>query len=185
VSRSLRLTLLLAAVSGLLAGGGSAASTAGAESASPAPAAATGTAGAGEATAARRRRRHHRRRPGCSKYCRQAGGFGGGPDEPGPVRIKRQKIRVDRDGIIGVRATCARDKKCVGAILVDGYNASYGRADLRVKAHKTRTVYVYVPRKGRRYLKRHGGDKHAFATVPLKDNAPLSIGDELTLLPHR
>jgi hypothetical protein len=142
-------------------------------------------AGDAQATAAKRRRRH-RRRPGCHRYCRQAGGFGAPPDEkPGPVRIRTQRIRVDRDGIIGVRATCARDKRCVGAILVDGYNTSYGRADLNIRAHKTRTVHVYVPRKGRRYLRKHGRDKQVYATVPLKDNVPVSISKRLTLLPHR
>jgi hypothetical protein len=135
--------------------------------------------------ARKRRRRHRRHRAGCGKYCRQAGGFGGGPDNPGPVRIPSQKLRVDRFGQIGVRATCARDRKCVGAILVDSSNASYGRANLVIRAHKTRRVWVDVPRKARRYLKRHGRDKGAYATVPLKDNAPLSISKPLTLLPKR
>jgi hypothetical protein len=149
------------------------------------------TAGAGagdqQATAARKRRRRHRRhRSGCSRYCRQAGGFGAGPDDPpGPVRVRHQRIRVDRFGQIGVRATCARDTKCSGVILVDGYDVSYGRADLVMRAHKTRKVWIDVPRKARRYLKRHGPDRKAFATVALKDDSPVSISDYLTLLPRR
>jgi hypothetical protein len=188
VEAMIRTAIALLAL-GLLALVGAAAS-----SGAPANGARTGTdarkatagAGEGQVTTARKRRRHRRHRSGCGKYCRQAGGFGGGPDDPPPVvRIPSQKLRVDRFGQIGVRATCARDRKCVGAILVDSSNASYGRANLVIRAHKTRRVWVDVPRKARRYLKRHGRDKGAYATVPLKGDAPLSISEPLTLLPPR
>ena len=62
-----------------------------------------------------KKKRH--RRAGCSKFCRQAGGFGAGPQTKMPVRIPRQTIRPD-DGLIGIRARCTLEHRCVGAILV-------------------------------------------------------------------
>jgi hypothetical protein len=102
-----------------------------------------------------------------------------------PVAMPAQRIRVDRDGIIAVRATCKRDTTCVGAILVDSFHVSYGRADLSIPAHATRRVPVGVTGAGLRYLRRHGKDR-GFATVPLTDqNAPLSSSKTLTILaPH-
>ena len=46
-------------------------------------------------------------------------------------------------------------------------------------------MLVAVPRKARRYLRRHGADRTAFATIPLKSNDPVSFSHEFTLLPHR
>jgi hypothetical protein len=143
-------------------------------------------AGNGGATATAAERRG-RRRPGCGRFCRQAGGFGGGPEpEKMPVRIASQTIRVARDRVIGVRATCRLNKKCVGAILINNLHFEYGRANLSIPAHKTRKVLVPVSRQGVRYLRRHGRDRGAFATVPLiYRHAALSISDRLTLLPPR
>src|SRR4051794_37361937 len=132
-----------------------------------------------QATAAKKKRRRRHRRPGCNKFCRQAGGFGAGPDDKFPVRIKRQKIRVD-DHLIAIRARCARRKKCVGAILVQG-RVEYGRANLRIPAHETRIVLVGITRKGRRSLRRHHRDRDVYATVPLKNGNALSISRRLTL----
>jgi hypothetical protein len=125
--------------------------------------------------------RHHRR-AGCSRFCRQAGGFGAGPETRFPVRIRSQKIRID-DGLIGIRARCTLEHKCVGAIIVLGSNnIEYGRADLRIREDQTRIVYVRLSRAGRRYLKRHGRDRHVFADVALKGNEPASFSKRLTLL---
>ncbi|HEY0632045.1 MAG TPA: hypothetical protein VGC98_08310 [Thermoleophilaceae bacterium] len=127
------------------------------------------------------KKRHHRR-AGCSKFCRQAGGFGAGPETKFPVRIRSQKIRID-DGLIGIRARCTLEHKCVGAIIVLGSNnIEYGRADLRIREDDTRIVYVRLSRAGRRYLKRHGRDRHVFADVALKGNEPASFSKRLTLL---
>jgi hypothetical protein len=98
-----------------------------------------------------------------------------------PVKIRRQKIRVD-DGLIGIRAHCILEHRCVGAILVTGHNIEYGRADLRVPEDKTRIVYVRLSRDGRSYLKRHGRDRQVFAAVVLKGNHPASFSHRLTLL---
>ena len=128
-----------------------------------------------------KKRRHHHRRAGCGKFCRQAGGFGGTPQKA-PVKIRRQKIRID-DGLIAIRARCTLEHRCVGAILVNGsHNIEYGRADLRVPEDATRTVYVRLSKAGRRYLKRHGRDRHVFAAVALKGNKPASFSHRLTLL---
>jgi hypothetical protein len=140
-----------------------------------------------QATAARRKRR---KRPGCGSFCRQAGGFGSGGGSgppPGPVKMPAQRIRVSSDGIIAIKATCARSTACVGAILVDSANESYGRADFNVPANATRHVLVGVPSAAIRYLRKHGKDK-AFATVQLNDNsqlADLSSSKTLTILPPR
>jgi hypothetical protein len=138
--------------------------------------------GGAPATAEKRKRR--RRRPGCNKFCRQAGGFGAGPENPKePVGIPRQTVKVE-DGIVAIRAHCRlRHRNCVGAILVDGPNVSYGRANLWIERRDSRLVRVFVPRKARKYLRRHHGDRQVFATVPLRGNRPLSISRRLTLLP--
>src|SRR3954469_19413409 len=126
-----------------------------------------------------KKKRH--RRAGCSKFCRQAGGFGAGPETKMPVRIRRQTIRID-DGLIAIRAHCTLEHKCVGAITVPAHNIEYGRPALRIPEDKTRIVYVRLSRQGRRYLKRHGRDRQMFAAVALKGNKPASFSKRLTLL---
>jgi hypothetical protein len=126
------------------------------------------------------KKRHHRR-AGCSKFCRQAGGFGAGPETKMPVKIPRQTIRPD-DGLIGIRARCTLEHKCVGAIIVSGRKLEYGRADLRIPEGETRIVYVRLSSAGRRFLKRVHHDHHVFASVALKGNQPLSFSKRLTLL---
>jgi hypothetical protein len=139
-------------------------------------------AAAGPAVA---KKRHHR--PGCGKFCRQAGGFGGGPETTVPVKIRKQTVRVDSAGVVGIKARCTLDKRCDGAILLNSTktDTEYGRANLKIGAHETRVVHVFITGQGRRYLAQHDGDPHAFATVPLKTDDPVSIGRHLTLLPHR
>jgi hypothetical protein len=144
--------------------------------------------GAPQVTAAKRRRH---RRPGCNKFCHQAGGFGPCAFINGkhvcsrarhPVKIRSRIVRVGRFGIIGIRATCRRKRKCVGAMVVDGHLA-YGRANLRIPAHETRVVRVAVTRKGRRYLRHHGGDRHALAKAFLNESDTFSVR-RITLFPH-
>jgi hypothetical protein len=140
-------------------------------------------AGASQPQATDSRRR---RRPGCGRFCRQAGGFGAPPeDQPQPVRIPRQRVRVADDWIFAVRATCRLTETCIGAIIVAG-RVEYGRADLRIPAGATRRVLVGVSARGRRSLRRHGRDRRGFATVPLiNDDAPVSISSTLTILAPR
>ena len=127
-------------------------------------------------------KRHHHRRAGCSKFCRQAGGFGAGPETKVPVKIPHQTITPD-DGLFGVRATCTLEHKCVGAIIVTGHNdIEYGRADLRIPEGRTRIVLVRLSRAGRRFLRRVHHDHHVFAIVALKGNHPLSASKRLTLI---
>jgi hypothetical protein len=120
---------------------------------------------------------------GCGKFCRQAGGFGGGPP-PGqvPVSVPSQEIAVTGDGVAGVRVTCRLARRCVGAILLSNLQLEYGRADLGVPPHGTRVVGVRLSEAGRRYLERQRRDPRVFATVPLiYEDVPLSIGRRLTL----
>src|SRR3982750_860231 len=122
------------------------------------------------------------RRAGCSKFCRQAGGFGAGPETKMPVRMPRQTIRPD-DGLIGVRARRTLGHRCGGAIVVSGgRNIEYGRADLRIPEDKTRIVYVRLSRDGRRYLKKHRRDRHVFAAAALKAPPPAAFSKRLSLL---
>jgi hypothetical protein len=62
----------------------------------------------------------------------------------------------------------------------------YGRANLRIPAHKTRTVLVAITQRGLRYLRRHGRDRDAFAAVALvPDPEANSFSGRITLLPPR
>ena len=141
--------------------------------------------GAANTTAAERR---GRRRPGCGRFCRQAGGFGGGPqDTPDPVQVPKQRVRVARDRIFGVHATCRLNRKCIGAIIVNSAGPEfieYGRSNLRIPPHTTRKVLVGITQPGLRYLRQRGVDRQAFATVPLVyGDEPVSFRNRFTLLP--
>jgi hypothetical protein len=142
------------------------------------------SASAGVPQGAAEKRKRRRRRPGCNRFCRQAGGFGAPPSAvKEPVGIPRQTVRVE-DGIIAIRAHCRlRRRNCSGAILVDGPNMSYGRANLWIERHDSRLVRVFVPRKARKYLRRHHRDRNVYATVPLRGDHPVSFSRRLTLLP--
>ena len=160
---------------------------------------AAGTPGATEGTAERAAKRG-KKRPGCRKFCQQAGGFGGGCDDLGPpdpnvpcpaVDILEQTVGGTRDGVVSIRSTCMLDHDCVGAIILNSFKGNfdppsgneYGRADLKIPAGETKKVKVGINKKGLRYLKKHGTDKSAFATVPLVEKGtPVSISDDITLL---
>jgi hypothetical protein len=130
-----------------------------------------------------------KKRPGCRRFCQQAGGFGDNCDENtqdcDPVEIPAQTVDGTRDRIVALRATCELERECKGAIILTSLEGGfeYGRADLRIPAGESRKVKVGISRKGLDYLKEHGKDKTAFATVPLvyKD-VPVSISGDLTLL---
>ena len=121
--------------------------------------------------------------PKCGTFCRQAGGFGGGPP-PGqvPVEIAPQEVSVAASGIFGVRATCRLGKTCIGAIIVNNLDIEYGRADLRIPPQATRVVEVAMSNAGLAYFRRHGPDPRVFATVPLiYEGAALSVSGRLRL----
>lgn len=140
-------------------------------------------AGDGTSNPAMAERGRGRKRPGCGRFCSQAGGFGAGPEpEVYPVDVPRQTIDAPRKRIVGITATCNLDEECVGAIILDSLKIEYGRANLRIPAHTTKTVFVGLTRKAFRYLKKRDSRK-AFATVPLIDeDAPVSFSGKLTLL---
>ncbi len=137
-----------------------------------------------------------KKRPGCRKYCQQAGGFGDDCDadveDCDPVEIRKQTLDGTRDHIVSIRATCELAQDCVGAIILSSFKGEfgplsrygeYGRADLEIPAGETRNVKVWIEKPGYEYLKKHGKDKSAFATVPLIADVPVSISQNLTILP--
>ena len=62
------------------------------------------------------------KRPGCRRFCQQAGGFGDNcmPEvqDCDPVEVPAQKVDGTRDRVVAIRATCELDRDCVGAILL-------------------------------------------------------------------
>lgn len=128
-----------------------------------------------------------KKRPGCRKFCQQAGGFGGGPPttDPRPVSIFEQEIGGTRDRIIKVRATCQLDVDCVGAIVLTSRRViNFGRADLEIPAQTTSRVPVGITRKALASLKEHGADRKVSAAVPLVDETQsVSFSPLLTVLP--
>ena len=151
------------------------------------------SAGGGAVPAAEKRKRRRHRRPGCGRFCHQAGGFGPCAIRRDgtrvcsklrhPVKIPRQTIRVGRRGNMRIRARCGRGRRCVGAMVVAGRDFEYGRADLRIPGRRARIVRVPLSRKGRRYLRRHHGrDRRVFATAFLNESDTFSNSPRLTLL---
>jgi hypothetical protein len=191
--RRVWVSLLIAAATVALGG-------VGAQASGGTTAASDGAAVAGATDrAAERATKRGKKRPGCRRFCQQAGGFGGGcdvvepdPDVPCPaVDILEQTVGGTRDGIVSIKATCELDRACVGAIILNSFKGKfdpptgneYGRADLKIPAGETKKVKVGINKKGLKYLKEHGPDKTAFATVPLvEEGTPVSISDDITLL---
>jgi hypothetical protein len=140
-------------------------------------------AGGGASDPARAERRGRRKRPGCRRFCQQAGGFGNGEEVNPPVEIPAQEVGGTRDRVVAIRATCNFDRDCVGAIILGNRRFEYGRADLEIPVGETRAVRVGISKEGKRYLEEKGPDEKAFATVPLiYDDAPVSVSGKLTLL---
>ena len=135
-----------------------------------------------------------KKRPGCRRFCQQAGGFGAECDEPNPedcnvVDVFKQTLDGTRDQVVSIRATCKLEQDCIGAIILTSFKGEfeYGRADLEIPAGQTARVKVSISKKGLEYLKKHGKDKRAFATIPLIDDTqPVSVGPVvgwITVLP--
>jgi hypothetical protein len=137
------------------------------------------------------------KRPGCRRFCQQAGGFGectDTPEECNPVEMPDQTVGGTRDRVVAVRATCTLDHDCVGAIILTSFKGDfgsyefpgeYGRADLEIPAGETRKVKVGISKAGLAYLKKHGDDRSAFATAPLVPHDPpdpASISGDITVL---
>jgi hypothetical protein len=139
--------------------------------------------GAAKAEAGKEELGKGKKRPGCRRFCQQAGGFGGGDDvDDMPVQIREQTIGGTRDRIVSVQATCALATDCVGAIILNNRKIEYGRADLEIPAGQTKDVPVGISRSARDWLEEHGKDEKAFATVPLVETQVLSVSERLTIL---
>jgi len=123
--------------------------------------------------------------PNCGEFCAQAGGFGAGeaPDVQ-PVEVPPQELEVDAEGNVAVAATCNLDDDCLGAIILTGLEAEYGRADLEIPAGETEDVLVAVTEESLSELESRGSDPSVAATIPLVDESqPVSFNTEpLTLV---
>ena len=135
-----------------------------------------------------------KKRPGCGRFCQQAGGIGCRrspclpiPPAEQPVMMLRQTLDGTRDRIVKVTATCNLDTDCAGAIILISFRGEYGRADLRIPAHTEAMVPVGLSRKGLETLEEEGRDRNVEADVHLKSSVPIrtSISEPITLLPPR
>ena len=134
-----------------------------------------------------------KKRPGCRRFCQQAGGIGCRgpclpiPPEQQPVMMLRQKLDGTRDRIVEVTATCNLDTDCVGAIVLVSLRGEYGRADIKIPARREAEVSVGLSKQGLETLEKEGRDPSVEADVPLKSSVPIrrSISAPLILLPPR
>lgn len=178
----MRVLVLVGATIGVIAAGAYVSGGPSAANGAPSAAFASIADRSGDSAEAAPLRGKKRKRPGCRRFCQQAGGFGAGDEmEVWPVDVPLQIIAPPRNRVIRLTATCNLDTECVGAIIVDSLKLEYGRADLEIPAHVTETVKVGISRKALDYLKKKG-DRRVFATVPLKSDDPVSFSDKLTLL---
>lgn len=128
-------------------------------------------------------------RPGCGRFCKEAGALGGGGIDPStyPVTIPPQTLDGTRDRIVGIRATCNLETDCVGAIILNGHRVGeYGRANLRIPAQTTAKVPVGITRRAIRILEEIGKKRKVKAIVQVADaDQPLAYGEDLKIVPPR
>ena len=135
-----------------------------------------------------------KKRPGCGRFCQQAGGTGCRrgpclpiPPEEQPVAMFHQTLDGTRDRIVRVTATCNLDIDCAGAMIVTSVRGEYGRADVRIPARTEARVPVGLSRQGLETLEREGRDRKVEVNVTLKRPVPArkSISEPITILPPR
>ena len=133
-----------------------------------------------------------KKRPGCGRYCQQAGGIGCRrspclpiPPDQQPVAMFRQRIDGTRDRIVKVTATCNLDIDCAGAIILISFRGEYGRADVKIPARTEVKVPVGLSKRGLETLENEGRDPAVEANVTLRRPVPVrkSISEPLILLP--
>ncbi len=127
-----------------------------------------------------------RKRPGCRRFCQQAGGYGQGePFEDQSVDIPAQTVGPPRNRVVRMTGTCNLDVECVGAIILSSSKLEFGRADLRMPPLATSVVKVAISREALEYLDEQG-PKGAKAGIQLNTGDPdvldLSLSGRLTLL---
>jgi len=138
--------------------------------------------------------RGKKKRPGCGRFCQQAGSYGCRrspclpiPPEQQPVMMLRQTLDGTRDRIVKVTATCNLDIDCAGAIILISFRGEYGRADVRIPARTEARVPVGLSKGGLETLEKEGRDRNVEANITLRRPVPArkSISEPLTLLPPR
>src|SRR5262245_8935043 len=112
-------------------------------------------------------------RLGCSQYCLQAGGYGGGSSTPNMTKILTTQMTALPDGTVAVTVECLFRQPCLGALLLGPGDSSteflcqkpaiagsqvawWGQSDLDVPAHTTRTLGVTLSPSALGLLSQHG-----------------------------
>jgi hypothetical protein len=99
-------------------------------------------------------------RLGCSAYCQNAGGYGGGEAGKILMRIETRGHVAPVGGAVPVELTCMLSEPCKGAILLDSSSPDFievGRSDLLVEGGSTTTVAVPISPDAIAALQRGGG----------------------------
>jgi hypothetical protein len=105
-------------------------------------------------------------RLGCSQYCLQAGGYGGGGGgTPNLTKILTTRVTALPDGTVAITVECLFRQSCLGALLLAPgrsstelvcHNGRWGRSDLYVPAQTTWTLGVILSPCALGLLSRHG-----------------------------
>jgi hypothetical protein len=139
-------------------------------------------------------------RLGCSQYCLQAGGYGGGPATPNMTRILTTQVTALPDGTVAITVKCLFRQPCRGALLLDSGESStdlvchkpavvgsqiawWGQSDLDVPAQTTRTLGVTLSPCALSLLSQHGTLKVVVTADSLPTMRALSPADQKGLVP--
>ena len=138
-------------------------------------------------------------RPGCSQYCLQAGGYGGG-GTPNMTKILTTQVTALPDGTVAITVKCLFRQPCRGALLLSSGDSStdlvcqtpavpgavvgwWGQSDLDVSARTTRILGLTLSPCARGLLSRRGTLKVLVTADSSQTLAALSQGDRKGLVP--
>ena len=133
-------------------------------------------------------------RLGCSQYCLQAGGYGGGPATPNMTKILTTQVTVLPDGTVPITVECLFRQPCLGALLLGSAGSStalvcqkpavpgaevgwWGQSDLDVSARTTRILGVTLSPCAHGLLSRRGTLKVLVTADSSQTLAALSSSD--------
>jgi hypothetical protein len=101
------------------------------------------------------------------------------------VFIPKQVLRMGADDVVGVRAKCLLKHTCKGAMILSaqGYPTfpGIGRDDLRIRAHRTRVVYVQISEPYASDIRQRGRLRHVSAGAWLSNTRDLNISGQNNL----
>jgi hypothetical protein len=139
-------------------------------------------------------------RPGCSQYCLQAGGYGGGGGTPNLTKILTTRVTALPDGTVAITVKCLFRQPCLGALLLDSGDSStdsvcqkpavagsqndwWGQSDLDVPSQTTRILGVTLSPCALGLLSRRGTLKVAVIADSIPTMRALSPADQKGLVP--